>query len=217
MSILITVADAKQIAPGVWLFEVPPHQVRQFGETSSSSGQTSVLLLENAKFDAAKARLSFAIASVRPVNVGTSTRTVGIEAGAGLLASRDAKRSAATREGKLFGPGDTEFLQLARAKLSKNMAITAEKLLSAVRERSSGDLKRGKSRNFSETPDNFWYVIIQPQINELSITIRGPVDRFKDSAQLEVKDDRGNTRFKVRKESEIPAALDLIFSAIRKQ
>ena len=114
------------------------------------------------------------------------------------------------------GPGEREFLRLTKAELSKETAEAAEALLLAVRQRSSGDLKRGKSRNFSETPDNFWYVIVQPRVDELSITVRGPVAHFEAAAELEIKDDRGNTRFKVRGQDDVPAAIKLIFHAIRK-
>ncbi len=79
---------------------------------------------------------------------------------------------------------------------SQNQSFRRQ-LLSGVRQKSPGDLKRGKSRNFSETPDNFWYVIVQPRIDELSITVHGAVDHFEPVARLEIKDDRGNTRFKV--------------------
>lgn len=62
----------------------------------------------------------------------------------------------------------------------------------------------------------FWYVIVQPRIDELSITVRGAVDHFEPVARLEIKDDRGNTRFKVKSKDDLPAALQIIFHAIRK-
>ncbi len=88
--------------------------------------------------------------------------------------------------------------------------------MAGVRHRSTGDLKRGKARNFSDTPDNFWYVIVQPQISQLSITVRGPVEHFEGVAKLPLKDDRGDTLFKVTDEADVAAALDLIFHAKRK-
>ena len=51
----------------------------------------------------------------------------------------------------------------------------------------------------------------------LSITVRGPVEHFKPVARLPIKDDRGNTLFKVTREEDVPAALDLIFHAKRKR
>jgi len=97
------------------------------------------------------------------------------------------------------------------------MHEVAKALLAGVRRRSSGDLKRGKSRNFSETPDNFWYVIVQPRIQQLSITVRGPIEHFSDMAKLPVKDDRGNTLFKVTSSDDVSAALEIIFHALRKR
>tara|TARA_R110002110_G_scaffold17527_12_gene74883 strand:+ start:224035 stop:224385 length:351 start_codon:yes stop_codon:yes gene_type:complete len=116
----------------------------------------------------------------------------------------------------MYGPGDQEFLSLVKELLEPPMAKAAEALLRGVRQRYTGDFKRGKSRNFSDTPDNFWYVIIQPQIQQLSVTVRGTVDHFEPVAKLPIKDDRGNTLFKLTSESEVPAALKIIFHAKKK-
>ena len=112
--------------------------------------------------------------------------------------------------------GDREFLQLVHNELPDPMQRAAAQLLESVRKRYPGELKRGLSRNFSETPDNFWYVIVQPRAEELSITVRGTVDHFSRVSKLEIKDDRGNTRFKVRGPDDVEAALELIFHARRR-
>jgi hypothetical protein len=147
------------------------------------------------------------------LNVGTTSQAVGIDA---QQQGRESEPPDPAISTVSAGPGDRNFLQLARSELSADVARAAEELLAGVRAKSPGDLKRGQSRNFSETPDNFWYVIVQPRINELSITVRGPVDHFEAVTDLEIKDDRGNTRFKVRGEDDVPAALKLIFHARRK-
>ena len=89
-------------------------------------------------------------------------------------------------------------------------------ILREVRHRNPGDLSRGKRHNFSNTPDNFWYVIVQPTSQSLSITVRGKPDQFRPTS-LEVKDDRpGYTRFKLRDPAEIDAALAIIGASKRK-
>jgi hypothetical protein len=160
--------------------------------------------------------LHFDIEDVIPVNIGTTSKAIGIAASSpeGKTLDQSLMISSAPA---ILGPGDREFLRLAKSELSKEAAQTAERLLLAVREKSSGDLKRGLSRNFSETPDNFWYVILQPRIHELSITVRGPIKHFEGVSALEIKDDRGNTRFKVRGQADLPDALKLIFHAVRKR
>ena len=47
-----------------------------------------------------------------------------------------------------------------------------------MRAQDAGDLKRGGRNNFSNTPDNYWYVIVQPRVQSLSVTVRGPLNRF---------------------------------------
>ncbi len=215
MALRITVTDASEISDGVWSFDLPPHQVRQFGDTGHRVGDRSVLILRASSYDAESKQLHFGIDDSMPINIGTTAKALGIAANvadAGTLIGT----AGTTKSLPSFGPGDREFIRLAKAELSTATAEIAESLLQAVRHKSPGDLKRGQSRNFSETPDNFWYVIVQPRIDELSITVRGSVKHFKPVAKLEIKDDRGNTRFKVRGKADLPAALALIFHARRK-
>jgi hypothetical protein len=192
----MTVTDVKEIKAGIWSFEMPPHQVRHFGSSGHAMGSKSVLLFNS--------------------YVGTTSTALGIATDFCGEDDGDAKDTDAL-DPMFFGQGDREFLHLAKLELSVDIAQVAEKLLLGVRQKSAGDLKRGKSRNFSETPDNFWYVILQPRIDEISITVRGAVSHFEPIARLEIKDDRGNTRFKVKSADDLPAALQIIFHAIRKK
>ncbi|QNP43468.1 hypothetical protein H9L15_01245 [Sphingomonas daechungensis] len=188
MSLLITATNVTELGNGMWLFDMPPHQVRHFGRPSSATGPRSVLLLNDCEFDPEQQHLRFKIDEVTALNVGTTSQAVGIDAqlqDEAFLPSKPATHAVSA------GPGDRNFLQLVRSELSADLARAAEELLAGVRVKSPGDLKRGQSRNFSETPDNFWYVIVQPRINELSITVRGPVDHFKPMSELVIKDDRG--------------------------
>ena len=212
MTLRMTATSVLEIKPGIWAFDMPPHQVRHFGNAGHAIGPHSVLLFRSYAYDADNHHLHFDLEDVSPINVGTTSKAIGIAIGKGV----DDVPSIAASGSISFGPGDREFLKLTKSELSEATAHVAEQLLTGVRQRSPGDLKRGKSRNFSETPDNFWYVIVQPRIDELSITVRGPVNHFEPVARLEIKDDRGNTRFKVKSKDDLPAALQIIFHAIRK-
>lgn len=100
--------------------------------------------------------------------------------------------------------------RLARTVLTGDAMKTAELLLRGVRAGSSGDLKRGKRLNFSNVPDNFWYVIVRPRVQGLSITARGMPERFG-ASKLELKIDRpGYTRFQVTKPGDVQEALRII-------
>lgn len=213
MTLKMTASDVLEIKPGMWEFDVPPHQVRHFGNAGHAIGPQSVLLFRSYDFDAEKRHLHFKLEDVSPINVGTTTKVLGI----GFCEKRvDDVPTSGVATSDSLGPGDQEFLRLAKSDLSKATAKLAEQLLLQVRQTSPGDLKRGQSRNFSETPDNYWYVIVQPRIDELSITVRGSVDHFKPVARLMIKDDRGNTRFKVKNKHDLPAALEIISHAVRK-
>ena len=214
MGLTITSEKAERIANGVWQLEMSPHEVRLFGAGARTVGPRSVLLLKNYKYDEGEAALSFDLEDAIALNVGTQSEAIAVSAI--VQAPTDTSAAGSPIGGVAFGPGDQEFLSLATELLNPPMAKAAAALLSGVRERSVGDLKRGKARNFSDTPDNFWYVIIQPQIQQLSITVRGAVNHFEPVAELPIKDDRGNTLFKVTRERDVPAALKMIFHAKRK-
>lgn len=215
MGLYVTASEASVLAEGVWGLKMPPHQVRMFGNPLSSKGSKSILLVSNASFDLNSRELHFEADGTLPLNVGTGSFTIAVSTNIAAIAEVQPTPTGEDLTAH-FGPGDQEFLRLTRDLLPTPMQNASVALLRGIRARSAGDLKRGKSKNFSETPDNFWYVIVQPRVEQLSVTIRGPVAHFRDMAELPIKDDRGNTLFKVTHESDVPAALDLIFHAKRK-
>jgi hypothetical protein len=217
MGLSITATNAVAAGPGVWVFEMPPHQVRLFGSPSQSVGQRSVVLLKACQFSERLGSLQFDIDDAIALNVGTQPSAIAILAD--LEDDKKVRAAAQERPSGVvaYAPGDRQFLALTRQLLPDNMHKAAEKLLAGVRERSPGELKRGQARNFSDTPDNFWYVIVQPRVEQLSITVRGPVEHFEPMARLPIKDDRGNTLFKITGEADVPKALELIFHAKRRR
>ncbi len=210
MGLSITAKGARQIAPGIWSFDMPPHQVRFFGECRKAEGERSILLLANSKFDAETHSLVFDADDAAPLNVGTTNFALAVSASAPAKIDQPSIVQASAE--RSFGPGDKEFLGLAE-QLPPNGYNAARKLLDAIRAKYPGDLKRGLARNFSNTPDNFWYVIVQPRIGGLSITVRGAPSRFGQT-KLQLKDDRpGYTRFKVTTPDDVVEACQIIFSA----
>jgi len=216
MSLQITATNATELGKGLWGVEMPPHQVRLFGSNAVSEGLRSVILIRNCVFNDDVQSLTFNMDDAIALNIGTTSQTIALSATE--QPSPNIKQSDYGVAPQFTGgPGDREFLEMSKLLLDRPMLEAAAMLLTRVRERSSGDLKKGKARNFSETPDNFWYVIIQPRVQQLSITVRGSVEHFSSIAKLPIKDDRGNTLFKVTSKSNVPAALEIIFHAIRKK
>jgi hypothetical protein len=110
------------------------------------------------------------------MNVGTSATTVVIDVG--IAAPTEGLEPTASNEIGELGRGDHEFCLLAEQLLTGEAQEAAIDLIRGVRQRWPGDLKRGKRNNFSNTPDNFWYVIIQPRVMALSVTIRGKPEQL---------------------------------------
>ena len=213
MKLLVTATNPKVLGNNLWEIEIAPQKVRQFGDTQMAHGPRSVILLSQFNYSEERDELSFDLDAILPINIGTTNKVIAV-------GSTNQKRSLdqlETASEPSLGSGDREFIQLCEEQLTSEMAETAQLLLIEVRRLYSGDLKRGQRKNFSETPDNFWYVIVQNRIDQLSITVRGSVEHFAGVSSLEIKDDRGNTVFKVEKRSDIAEALKLIFHAIRKK
>ncbi len=212
MGLRVVVDGARQLDPGIWLLDLAPHQVQLLGECRDSRGQRSILMVDDPEFDSDKGELEFDADRAWPINIGVSSEAVAIavrreQVSVGQTLSDDNRLS--------YGPGDQEFLRNTNL-LDTAPKTAARKLLDGVRSRSPGDLQRGKRRNFKNTPDNFWYVIVQPQAQALSITVRGRPARFGRS-NLELKDDRpGYTRFQLRSVNDVDEALRLIFESRRK-
>src|SRR5262249_15901418 len=110
-----------------------------------------------------------------------------------------------------LGPGDREFLSLVERELRGEAQEMAVDLLREVRKRSAGDLQPGQKNNFSNTSDNFWYVIVQPREQALAVTVRGRPDLYRPSS-LELRVDRpGYTRIKLQTVDQLQEALRIIF------
>lgn len=216
MALRMTATGATQLAEGVWRLDMPPHQVRLLGNPSSAVGERSIVMLREGRYEPATETLDFDIGDASALNVGTQPETIVLLSTAASAQSHNEIDAVADSQARAMPAGDRDFLRLVRDELPAPMQTAAERLLAGVRKRYPGELKRGLSRNFSETPDNFWYVIVQPRAEELSITVRGSVEHFSRMARLQIKDDRGNTRFKVSGPDDVEAALELIFHARRR-
>ncbi len=203
--------DANLKGDGVWLVTIPPHQVLMLGQPKATLGMRSVLLVENPAFNPSAATLQVDIDSIQVLNQGTTAKAVVVESKpvktevemvATPVQPQDAPHQC--------GPGDREFLHLVERELRGPVREAAEAILRTVRARYPGDLQRGLRLNFKNTPDNFWYVIVQPRAQGLSITVRGSPARFLPST-LELKDDRpGYTRFTLKHPSEVMEAFRVI-------
>jgi hypothetical protein len=206
----ILLDDATEVAKGVWLTLTPPHQVTKMGQPRTTQGTRTVLLASSPAFDADRRNLVLDADAIVVLNAGTTGTTVVIDTVAAeeVPADSGGERAQVPHE---LGPGDREFLSMAERELRGEVQEVAVDLLREVRRRSAGDMKRGLKNNFSNTPDNFWYVIVQPREQALSITVRGKPEMFRPSP-LELRVDRpGYTRFKLQSVDQLPEALRIVF------
>lgn len=202
---------AKELGPGVWSATVPPAQVKLLGTAKASVGPRSVVMVGGAVFDADAGTLRFDLGDVTVLNLGTSTALLAI-----TPSDPHGTPTAADEGPEHSGSGDKEFLALVERGLNGTAQEAAKRILSEVRQRYPGDLQRGQRHNFKNMPDNFWYVIVQPRAQSLSITVRGAPDRFAPST-LELKVDRpGYTRFALKHPAEVEEALRVIEASKQK-
>jgi hypothetical protein len=193
---------------GVWLTHAPPHQLTMIGEPKSARGRSSILLVSSPIFDRERGQLILDADWIVVLNLGNSSRTIVIDT---IITAETLSEGAETlSEIVSEGPGDREFRLLAEQELHGLAQEAAIDLIREVRRRWPGDLKRGERNNFSNTPDNFWYVIIQPRVQAVSVTIRGRPESFESSVFKLVTDRPGFTRFVVRAPEEVGEAVRLI-------
>jgi hypothetical protein len=206
--------DAIEAVNGVWLTFAAPHQLSMVGQAKTTRGTTSVLLASSPVYDRDRSQLLVDADHIVVLNLGTTPRTVVVDTifSAETVEAREAKQLGKSE----LGPGDREFFGLAEAELQGEAQKAAIDLIREVRRNWPGDLIRGQRNNFSNTPDNFWYVIVQPRAQALSITVRG-TPKHLHSSVLELKMDRpGYTRFTVKTPEDVPEAIRLIEQSKRK-
>lgn len=215
MALRMLLDEAKQLTPHTWSLKIAPHEVQVLGQPKMTEGPRTVLLVENPSFDADSGTLQLDASGVVVLNLGTTKEAVAISS----TAAGDASTAGVEVEGGVvadYGPGDREFLGHVNRLLEGNAREAAELILQEIRARYPGDLQKGKRRNFKNTPDNFWYVVVQPRVQSLSITVRGAPDRFQSSI-LQLKMDRpGYTRFTIDQPSQVQEALRIIQHSKRK-
>ena len=208
----VTLNGIIPVRQGIWSTKLSDAEKSFLGTAQAAGSDLNIIVLTKPAVESKSGSLTFPVDGFEYLRSSESEAALFIDQSS-VLALLEAPQLGRPEESPISG--DQEFIALVDVMLTGEANLAAKQLLSSVRGRHSGDLKKGLRNNFSETPDNFWYVIVQPRKQNLSITIRGEVSDFP-NASLNLYDDRGNTRFYLSERSEIPAALDLIFSARRK-
>ncbi len=218
MTIYFSITKVTDLGDDIWSGEIGPDELGIMGKPLQSVGKRSVVLLAQATYNPSDQSLKFSRHDVQLLNSGSGSQTVFVGDSIGKEHKDDLDRGAGA-ENDAPSPsrngGDRDYL-VEISQLSKGVQLAGKYILGNVREFYSGELDRGKQRNFTERPDNFWAVRIQPRDVSLVITVRGKPDRFS-STRLRLKSDQhGYTRFKVRNVREAEEALKIIKNAKRK-
>jgi hypothetical protein len=211
MALELSIPNAKEIAPGVWEAPIGPRDMRAFEGSGATMGQVSVILLQEPyNFVQKELVLRFPLAAARALNVGSTSKAIVIASGA-----RDAILPR-TPHAAALGRGDQTFLK-ALEDLPMQLKDAGDELLRNVRAQCPGDLRPlSNGRRFQETPDNFWFVTVQPRDESLSITVRGLPDRFSATRLKIVEDRRPYSRFKIKSKADVAEAVLVILSAVRR-
>lgn len=215
MGIEVTVGEVVRVGEGLWETRLSPREVRGLGACGTAVGAVSVVLLREFSFDGEQKAVSFSPNATTLLNVGNGNRVILIAAGSDAAPLGSATTLATGLVHATLGSGDSQFLR-ALKELPDGTRQAGEAILIQVRNHFPGDLRAVGARRFQETPDNFWFVTVQPRDQSLSITVRGLPDRFAGSKLKIVEDRRPYSRFKVRAMTEVPEAVAVIRRAIRK-
>lgn len=210
----VILEGAVALDQGVWSVKLRPTDVQRLEGSPITHGSRSVVMAQHAELNAGA--LAADLEALRALVVGTSDQALVILAGSDDTAVQSANRTAeAEFDGSRF-PGDADFLHEV-SQLPKHAAAAGRELLALVRRNSPGSMKRGSRRNFSNSPDNFWYAVVQPTRGNMSITVRGRPELFQPSS-LELKADRpGYTRFYLSRQSEVSEAFRIVSASRRRR
>ncbi|MBL8770026.1 MAG: hypothetical protein JNK30_01475 [Phenylobacterium sp.] len=207
--------QAAELDRGLWSVRLRPTDAKRLEGAPLIHGSRSVVLAQSAEFT--NGSLTAEMEALRSLVVGTSDRALVI-----LSSLHDYEQGAAAAGApdKPFDaikfPGDADFLHEV-GKLPVEAASAGRQLLELVRRKDPGSMKRGSRRNFSNSPDNFWYAVVQPSRGNLSITVRGRPEFFQPST-LELKVDRpGYTRFYLSKQTEVAEAFRIVSASRRRR
>jgi hypothetical protein len=220
MAVEIVVGAAAEVTRCVWQAAIEPRHIRALGAGGSEFGEVSVLLLDAQTFDPEKSALRFSVEDVHLLNIGRSPTTiiigVGPHEGERTNGETDTSLLEARSDRVQYGSGDRQFLH-ALEQLPDDIKQAGTQILTSVRRHFPGNLHPRSGRRYQETPDNFWFVTVQPRDRSLSITVRGLPDRFKVSRLRIVADRSPYSRFKVRGLDDVSEAVTVILSAVRKR
>lgn len=202
---------AQPLGEDVWSGSASPNLLKMLGTPRYELAGRSVLLVDGPQFDGAASLLRFDAGKATVLNLGTTDNLIVL----GWKADEERPRAPSVANPST-PTGDSEYLGVVRRELRGPARQAAEQILAEVRKRYPGDLQRGQRLNFKDTPDNFWYVVVQPRVQSLSITVRGAPSRFEASG-LELKMDRpGYTRFALKSPNQLVDAVNVIEASKRK-
>lgn len=218
MGLMTSVSPATKVAENVWQADLEPHVVRSMGAVRSDEGALSVVaVLERVRCVESNG-IQFNPGAVRVLAVGSTPTTLFIQsvAESSSEAERLDTRGSATGESQ-HGRGDeADFLRALRD-APQSVGDLGQVFIAEVRRHFQGRLERSESGRFIETPDNFWTVKIQPRDRSLAITVRGRPGQLPSPSGLELKPDRPTySRFKIEREDQIPAAIEVLRAAPRR-
>jgi hypothetical protein len=166
------------------------------------------------RFDAEAGELTFEPDAVTVLNLGTEPNSLVIDM---TPAEREDRLIAATSEPReegssssTFSRGDLAFLASCQEHLPPRVARLAEQLLTAIRGHYAGEMKKGMTRNWINTPDNIIGITIQNRDASLAVHVKGPATLFHASS-LDIRPDRGSyVRFKLSDAGQLEDAIQVV-------
>jgi hypothetical protein len=217
MALKFTVAAVTALGSGIWESTLSPAEVRALGTASAGLGDVSVILLKAPDYDEDDSTLHFSTRDVHVLNVGRGHRVLFINAADDLpLIVGLGEPQITFGQASLSGAGDSAFLATLHD-VPERVREAGAKILASVREQFPGDLRPLPNRRFQETPDNFWFVAVQPRDESLLFIVRGTPQQFKTRRLKVLADRRSYCRFKVRGPADVNEAVSILAAADRKR
>lgn len=210
MSLIFQIEGATQLDKGMWKASLSPSEISLFNTKTESAGHTTVIfLLAEPKFDAERHQLTFDPSAVRLLNAGTSDHTILIEDYEMTQILDQINDTNSLRHSS----GDAKFI----SSLPSHIKELGSAILTAVRNKYSGNLVYKTSGKYVEAPDNFWTIRPQPRDESFRITVRGRPESFENAHTFQIKADMpGYSSFKIERIEQIDDFIRILAQVRRK-
>ena len=212
MGFKLSIMDVEQIGERVWAAALTPAEIARLGTPAASVGERSVIGVTRPHFEQDRRVLSFDPGAARILNKGAQSTAIIVDLGE---AARADTPGLPDDDDGAFRRGDDAFIDECRGHLPRMLAEGVVQIIADLRRKYPGHFREGPGRKWTNQPDRFVALTIQPRDRSLAIHVKGRPDDFS-APSLDIRPATdGYCRFKVDDVAQLADAGRVVQTAAR--